>query len=351
MLTVKAPGKLILSGEHAVVYGHPAIAMAVDRYIELEATTHSSKAIFFDLEDLQHQQQVSLSSLEQLYFKIKKNYVCFKENTLGVKSILESPSELAIFALSVLLKNYPNFFSNGIKVKIKSSIPVSSGMGSSAALIIAVLFAVGNYLQLNIPLETYYSMALEAENMQHGQSSGMDLLTSLHGGCIYRRREHLSHCILPLVPMFLINTGIPEATTGECVTHVAHHFKDSKIGDDFAAVTNELHDLFLRTSLSVPQICRHLTESAALRWNQAIKANHQLLNMIGVVPEKVASFIREIEKHKGAAKICGAGSIKGNAAGMVLVFLNDEPLLKKINLKYNYDILPIQMESRGVYVV
>jgi mevalonate kinase len=344
MLTVKAPGKLILSGEHAVVYGHPAIVMTVNRYVELEVTPQSEPDIFLELLDLQYQQQISLLSLNQLHVKIKKNYISFKENTLGVKSILKTPSELTLFALSVLLKEYSYHFSNGIKIKIKSSIPISSGMGSSAALILGILYAVGTYLQLNIPLDAYYSMALEAENMQHGISSGIDLLASLQGGCLYRHGTHFSKANLPPFSMYLINTGAPKSSTGECVTHAAYYFKNSRIGDDFAAVTNELHSLFQAQGGGE----EHLLDG---NLKEIIRENHRLLKTIGVIPKKISCFVEEIEKHGGAAKICGAGSVVGDSAGMMLVFLEDERLLKKINLNYKYEMLPIQIESRGIHVV
>jgi mevalonate kinase len=341
MITTKAPGKLILSGEHAVVYGHPALVMAVDRYVTSTLTPRTSFDVSLDLDDLQYRQQVSFSSLNQLRLKIRSNHKCYQEKTLGVRSILETPAELILFAVSLLFEEYS--FSNGINIQIKSSIPMGSGMGSSAALILSVLFAVGHHLQLNFSADAYYRLALEAENMQHGRSSGLDVLTSLKGGFLYRHKEALAQCTLPRIPMYLVNTGIPKTSTGECVTHVSSHFKNSTIGDDFAAVTKELYGLLTGD--------QPLTRSTYIKCQETVRVNHQLLNMIGVVPEKVACFIREVEAHGGAAKICGAGSIIGDAAGMVMVFLEDGPLLKKISLSYKYDFLPITCEPRGVYVV
>ena len=51
-MKVLAPGKLILSGEHAVVYGKPALAMAVNRYVTVTASPQLLPFISFDLSDL-----------------------------------------------------------------------------------------------------------------------------------------------------------------------------------------------------------------------------------------------------------------------------------------------------------
>jgi mevalonate kinase len=334
-MKVRAPGKLILSGEHAVVYGHPALAMAVDRYVTLEITQHMTSGISFNLIDLNRQCDFTFSGLDELSVRVKERYKLFQKGIVGVRDILSNPLELVQFALALLFQEYP--FSNGIKIQVQSSIPMGCGMGSSAATILSVLFGVAEYLQLHIPEEKYYPLALEAENMQHGHSSGIDLQTSLYGGCIYRQDGQVVKRKAPSLSMFLVNTGTPTVSTGECVTHAAPYFKTSKIGDDFAAVTQSLDQALLANAL--------------LESKQVIRANHQLLKTIGVVPEKVCRFIHDIEASAGAAKICGAGAIAGDSAGMVLVMIEDETLLKNINLPFGYSILPIQCAARGVHVV
>ena len=84
---------------------------------------------------------------------------------------------------------------------------------------------------------------------------------------------------------------------------------------------------------------------------QTISQNHALLVKIGVVPVAVQSFITDIQHIGGAAKICGAGSIAGNKAGVVLVVTQDEAALKELCSQYHYNILPVTGEKRGVHVV
>ena len=69
-----APGKLILSGEHAVVYGKPAIAMAIDRSAVFELTPQSGDQVSFDLPGNEGQESHTLMALRDLKRRIDKKY-------------------------------------------------------------------------------------------------------------------------------------------------------------------------------------------------------------------------------------------------------------------------------------
>ena len=82
---------------------------------------------------------------------------------------------------------------------------------------------------------------------------------------------------------------------------VRNQFGSSSIWSEFGSVTEEV-----RT---------HLETNDHSKLYESIRANHRLLDQIGVVPDRVGQFIREIESHGGAAKICGAGSIAEKQRG------------------------------------
>ncbi|MDR3491632.1 MAG: mevalonate kinase [Gammaproteobacteria bacterium] len=336
-MKVLAPGKLILSGEHSVVYGQPALAMAVNRYVTVTATPQFTPHISFDLTDFAYQSRLSLTALDNLKNRIKQKYKRFLKGDYTIRRVLHKPVELAQVAFTLFVESLNIKLTQGINIHMESTIPVGCGMGSSAATVLSIAHAIANYLEVDLSSEMFLRLGLEAENLQHGYSSGLDLRVSLHGGCIYLNDNQVSLRPAPTFPMYLINTGLPETTTGVCIEAAAPYFKTSHIADDFAAVTNAMDAALLNGSLQNIKL--------------AIHENHNLLTQIKVVPTVVNQFITEVENYGGAAKICGAGAVAGNNAGVVLVITDDEHSLAELCARYQYSLLPIQCEARGVHVV
>lgn len=336
-MKVYAPGKLILSGEHAVVHGQPALAMAVNRYVTATLMPQLLPLISFDLSDLSYEHGVTLTALNRLKSRIKHNYQRFVRGDFKIRDVLQKPVELAQFAFTLFLETLNVKLTHGVKIRLQSDIPIGCGMGSSAATILSVVHALAHHLQITPAPDIFFRLGLEAENMQHGYSSGLDLQVSLQGGCILIKNGELQSRAVSTLPLYLINTGIPRTTTGECVSHTTTFFKKSSIGNDFAAVTLALDEALQADHLAQAQM--------------AIQANHQLLCQIEVVPLRVQQFIKEIEtQHIGAAKICGAGAVAGEQAGIVLVMTDQLVALTQLCARYHYTILPVTGESRGVYV-
>lgn len=328
-MKVKAPGKLILSGEHAVVYGSPVLAIAVDRYITLSLAPQDTQTVTV------LNQKHPLSTLSDIRIQLRKKYQAFLENEISIRQVLGDPSLLILFVLSLIVEKKQ--FDNGFIICLESNIPIGCGMGSSAAVIVSVLYAVSNYFSLEFLLDELILLGLEAENLQHGHSSGIDLRVSAHGGCIYLENKHakIERREFSACPFYIVNTGTPITTTGECVAATANHFKKSKIGEDFTAVTKSI-DQALKNDLS--------------SFKAALRENHRLLNYIGAVPHKVQAFIKNIEESGGAAKICGAGAIAGDNGGIVLVSHDESDVLKSIASRFDYSIQPLKIEPRGVHV-
>lgn len=335
-MKVYAPGKLILSGEHAVVHGQPALAMAVNRYATATVTHEHTPRFLLDLADLAHRSHFSLTGLQQLKSRLKRKYQRFINGEYTIRQVLHKPFELAQVALSIFAESLSMPLPHGVNIQVASTIPIGCGMGSSAATIISVMYAISTYLDMPLTPERLYQLALEAENMQHGRSSGIDLRMALNGGCLYMHEQQQFNRPVPDVRMFLINTGAPASSTGQCVAKVAPHFLAStQLGADFASVTNAMDAA--------------LQQQSANAIRTAIHHNHQLLIHIGVVPARVQAFIQEIADDNSAAKICGAGAIEGDQAGAVLVVTNDEERLSNLVAKYQYNMISIAGESRGVH--
>ena len=336
-MKVFAPGKLILSGEHAVVHGSPALAMAVNRYVTATITPEKHPQVSFDLSDIAHRSHVSFTGLRDLKERVKRKYHRFIAGDFSIREVLQKPFELAQFAMSTFAESFIPSRTQGMNIHLQSSIPIGCGMGSSAATILSVMYAVSNYYQTPLSPEALFNLALEAENMQHGRSSGLDLRVAIQGGCIYVDGTSMSARPLPALTMYLVNTGVPQTTTGQCVEKVAPHFQSSLLKDQFRAVT-------LAMDVAIQQ-------QAWQAMRDAIHANHTLLVEIGVVPERVQEFIRLTTAFGASAKVCGAGAIEGDKAGIVMVVTENQAALQQLCLRFGYEVIPIKGEARGVHAV
>lgn len=332
--TMSAPGKLILSGEHAVLYGAPALAIAIDRYVSATVSAKAEKAIHFQLADFAHDSHFSWQTLQELKDKIKTKYHRFIRGDYSIRQVLQKPFELAQVALGLLSEKMTTPLS-GMNVKVESNLPIGCGMGSSAATILSVMKALSHLFGLHLSEDALFKAALEAENLQHGHSSGLDLRLALHGGCLYIKNQIMQSRPMPHTPFYLIQTGQPLSSTGQCVEVTKSYFEEETLVQQFAAVTEEMDRAMQTKSMSQLQ--------------EAVKKNHRLLSQIGVVPLKVQLFIAEVETLGGAAKVCGAGAVSGDAAGTLWVLHDNPDHLAPLLSKYEYQSLIVHGVEKGVY--
>ncbi len=330
-----APGKLILSGEHAVVYGKPAIAMAIDRSAVFELTPQAGDKISFDLPGGEGSGSHTLMALNDLKRRVDKKYNEFLHGKIGIRDVLTMPADLFRFAFVHTLDGLHRHIDTGVCLKLRSTIPVGCGMGSSAATVLSEIRALGHYLRVDFKPDWYYEYSLEAEKLQHGKPSGVDSYISLHGGCASFQQGVANPMSLPRMKMYMVQTGIPETTTGESVMAVEKNFKTSEIWSEFEAVTNTFEEAI------------RANDEQKVRW--LVRENNRLLVAIGVVPQRVQRLIADIEASGGSAKICGAGAVTGDKGGVVLVFSSTP--LTELCAKYGYTVSPVRGDPLGTRMV
>ncbi|HQN79537.1 MAG TPA: mevalonate kinase [Kiritimatiellia bacterium] len=333
-----APGKLILSGEHAVVYGRPALAMAVNRNAQAFVTMGGAdETVSFDLPNLQTQQEsFTLRTLRDFHARVERNYEEFLAGQLSIRDVLRKPVDLFQYAFVTILDGLHLKMGGGVNVRLNSNIPIGCGMGSSAATILSVLRGLGHYYRVDFRPEWYARYSLEVENMQHGRASGLDTFVSMHGGCVRFQNGEAQELPLPRVPLYIVNTGQPQGTTGEAVAAVARRFGSRHpIWEQYESVVNHMQKALEHDDLKAFQ--------------RTLRDNHRLLNEIGVVPGRVAEFVSEVEAAGAAAKICGAGAVQGDNAGMVVVASHATPA--DLCAKYGYDLMTVRPDPLGVRVV
>lgn len=330
-----APGKLILSGEHAVVHGAPALAMAIDRNAQTVVIPEAGEKVSFSIHGLEPGESYTLRALQDFRDRVKNNYDLFLDGKLGIRDVMAKPVDLFKYGYVLTLDALHHKIDEGVCMKIRSNIPMGCGLGSSAATVLSELRAIGHYLRVDFKPQWYYDFSLEVEKMQHGHPSGVDSYISLNGGCARFQNGEAVSVPLPQLKMFMVETGTPESSTGECVVQVDKQFGANSIWSEFADVTLGMESGIAKNDI---ELVRTL-----------VRENHRLLCKIGVVPERIRQFAAEIEKAGGAAKVCGAGAIRGEAGGVMLVLADQMPV--QLCEKYGYTVSPVRGDPLGTRIV
>ena len=335
-VTARTPGKLILSGEHAVVYGAPAIAIAVDRYIETTVQKGHGPNILFDIKSLGLQKHIPLVIMNKIKEKASKQYQKFRDGKLSITDVLKQPIDLAYYTVANVFDGIKGGLDSGSQISIESEIPMSCGMGSSAASIAGLLTALNEAYTLTLPQSKLIELAIESESLQHGYSSGLDIHIVVKGGCIYFQNSQANTRALPQFPLHIAMTGKPDSSTGDCVAHAASHIKQYDRLQQFTQTTQAFDAAMQSNDID------HVKKS--------IRRNHQLLIDIGVVPQQIQTFIKALEAEDIAAKICGAGAISGNKAGAVLM-LGDLDKARTITHNFDYCFEQFNGATHGSHIL
>ncbi len=334
IIKAKAPAKVILSGEHAVVYGQPALAMAINRYTHAQVSWSTPFHFTFNLLGIDFKQKMTLEALKRLKRQLKKQYQRFHRGHISIREVMKHPVELTLYTAMSVIEKLTHKLPMGIDVDSHSNIPVGCGLGSSAACVVSMITALSHFLELEMDIDDYIRLGIESENLQHGFSSGLDVRISYHGGCLFYENGLFSTRSLPTFPMQWVLSGKPRSSTGECISHAKPFFEKTAIINDFKA-----------TTIALDQAIR---DNQLIDIHHCVQENHRLLKHIGVVPQQVAEFINHIEQQGGAAKICGAGSLQDGPAGIILVVGDLD--IQELCQTFNYELMPIRGDSRGANV-
>jgi len=185
-----APGKIILFGEHAVVYHRPAIAVPVTdvqaRAVILPNPLGQPGSVQIDAPDI---------GLNALLSELPP------ENPLAT-SILAVQEQLGISSL-------PAF-----KIRITSTIPIAAGLGSGAAISAAIARAVSNFLGHPLSDSQVSDIAYRVDQYYHGTPSGIDNTVIAHNRPVYFVRGQPFQTLRVVQPFTLVigNSGLPSPT-------------------------------------------------------------------------------------------------------------------------------------------
>ncbi len=276
-----APGKAILFGEHAVVYGEPALSLAVDRRIRCE---------------------VSASS---------KTYVNgYPINRKHHSYILECIDKLDT--------------EEKFEIETESDLPSGAGMGSSAAVTVSTLGALKEFLSESIQEKSIAKDAFDIEYRVQGNASPIDTSTSTHGNAILVSKEkeddflwkiekednvwNIHHQDISDLNLVIGDSGV-HSNTGPLVKKVRRFYEKSNFAKE---IIEEIGEIVVKATFS-------LKDEDLERLGELMNENHRLLSILGVSHPKLERLIRGARKYSYGAKLTGAGG------GGSMIALTDKP--------------------------
>lgn len=278
-----APAKIILFGEHFVVYDKPAIVIAINRRAYVTAKPRANGEILIKSENM----EVSgIFSLDGRYQPI--------EGGLAAERKLKPIYAIAVSLLSMSGENV------GFEIHVDSRIPVAAGLGSSAAVAVASAAALGKLLGVDLSKEEIFRLAFESEKIVHGNPSGVDPAISTYGGILaYRRSMGIERLNVDAdMPLVVGDTGI-ERVTGEMVSRV------SKMRERYPSIVDRIMD----AAGNLATLGVNALRSGDLETlGELMNINHALLYAIGVSSDEIERLVHAARR-AGAlgAKLTGAG--------------------------------------------
>lgn len=278
----KSHSKIILIGEHSVVYGYPAIAIPLKK-IEIECTIEEAKSNFFYDET----------------------------DTLSV----------AIFTALKYLKKE----NEKIKYKITSQIPQKRGMGSSAAVSIAAIRAIFNYFGENLEDELLEKLVNTAEIVAHKTPSGLDAKTCLSDKAIrFVKNKGFSYIDLNLDAYLVIaDTGI-YGNTGEAIQNVKNLGDKAELSlKKLGRLTDEMTRILTGNIENKEEKIRREKIS---KIGEIMTAANIELGKLNITIEKTELFVKTaIENGAAGAKISGGG-----LGGCVIALAENLEIMEKV---------------------
>ncbi len=271
-----APGKVILFGEHAVVYGKPALAVPV----------HSTRA------------RAEVSDLPGE----PAGWVRLEAPGTQISAWLHEmlQADPLASAVRLILKDLGGSAPPALRVVLNSEIPVGAGMGSSAAVSVAVIRAVAAHLGQELSAERVSALAFEVEKLQHGTPSGIDNTVVAYERPLFFAAGK---------PLQFVQVGRPfTLIIGDSGDRLPTRESVAAVRERRAADPESVDRVFAEIEAISEQGRRFIESGDTRQLGLLFDRNQTLLKAIGVSGKGLEQLIRAA-KRAGAlgAKLSGAG--------------------------------------------
>ncbi len=305
-VVVSTPGKIILLGEHAVVYGEPAISMAINKRtkVSLEKISNGVEII----SDKYGKRKFSLWGIEEYGRKIDK--ILEKGEYNKVKPIDPfQPIEYELYNIF----NYYEY--DDVKIKIESN--VGKNLGSSSSVAVGIAAALERYFSSSnkFSIDKVIRFANSLDTISHGGTpSGVDATTVAVGGTIYFVENYYERIDTDIKKFIVVDSG-EEAKTYKTVSRVRklaenkdYRIKIKRLGEIVEEVRN-----------------------GNVKLSDAMIEYYKVLCEFGISTKRLDEIVSIFLENGGVAKPTG-GWRGGNCIG-----IGNEEIKKKLKLKgYNF---------------
>jgi len=290
-LSVSVPGKTILFGEHAVVYGYPAIAVPLNS-IKLNIKI-SARPTDTDIQIINKNRGENLLLKDLNPEHIYKTAIDTIQNALHVGKL------------------------PALQIGISSTIPIVSGLGSSAAFAVCLTKAISGFLGFKLNNEQINEIAYKIEIYQHGSPSGIDNTVISYNKPLYFKKGFPPSFLEIKSPITLIiaDTGI-HANTKETVADVKKNMQ----------INPEMFKILLEEIGNLADYAKINLENGDLETlGKLMSENQSLLQKLGVSNDELDHLV-DVALRYGAlgAKLCGSG--KGGNIVAIVENLNAESI-------------------------
>ena len=299
-------GKIILLGEHSVVYGRHAIAVPAPLNIRTK------------VQDTEDEILLMIPSWGVEY-RLDKNP--------EKRQSFEKPAGLILDQMGLSKK--------GMKIEVFSDIPRGMGLGGSAAIAVSIIKALNNHFKLALNQDEINQMALESEKIAHGNPSGIDNTMATYGHpLIFRNGDNPLIEPLNINETFSILIGFSstEGLTAKTVGIVRDLWK--KNPGVYEKIFDEIDSLALQSIQAIQNNDFELL-------GQLMNINHGLLNTLQVSTPELERLIM-IARESGAL---GAKLTGGGGGGAVIALCKDIDITKSAIESEGYETLVVEIHN------
>ena len=304
-----APGKVILFGEHFVVYGVKAILCSINKRVTVTAEKISDKKIVIN------------SEIGNLILEPNKSI-----------SEINSPLKPFYYLANKVIKNQDT----GIQIKIDSEIPLGVGLGSSSACCVAGAAAIFKLFG-DISKEEILELAIEAERTIFENTSGADCTVCVYGGIMeYDKKQGFKKIEdEPNFQLVIANSNI-EHSTESMVSEVKAFTIKNK--EEFSKLLDQELEL-------VEDVLKLLKENNTIELGEKINQNQEYLETIGISNNQLREMIEIGQKTSFGAKITGSGG--GGCIFAITDESNLEDTLKEFK-DNSFECFSVEIDFEGL---